>query len=126
MKLGILPGFGGTQRLPRLVGRGIATEITLSGRLVSAEEALRIGLVNELVEPEALLDRAHELLRSILANGPGAIAAALRAIDTGLDTTLDGGLALEAQIFGEACETDEMREGTAAFLEKREPDFKRD
>ena len=125
VKLGILPGFGGTQRLPRLVGRGLATEITLTGRMVNADEALRIGLVNEVVEPDGLLARARELLQAILANGPGAIAAALVAIAGGLDTTLDEGLALERKIFAAACGSDEMREGTSAFLEKRDPKFSR-
>ena len=124
VKLGILPGFGGTQRLPRIVGRGVATEITLSGRMVDADEALRIGLVSEVVEPEALLGRARELLASILANGPGAVAAALVAIREGLDTSLDEGLALEAKLFAECCESDEMKEGTRAFLDKRDPAFR--
>jgi enoyl-CoA hydratase len=123
VKLGILPGFGGTQRLPRLVGRGIATELTLSGRMIDAGEALRVGLVNEVVEPEVLIERSLGVLRAILANGPSAIAASLRAISDGLDSTLDQGLALEAVLFAETCGTPEMREGTAAFLEKRDPKF---
>jgi len=123
VKLGILPGFGGTQRLPRLVGRGIATELTLSGRMIDAAEALRVGLVNEVVEPEVLIERSHALLRGMLANGPSAIAASLRAISDGLDSTLDQGLALEAKLFAETCGTPEMKEGTAAFLEKRDPKF---
>lgn len=124
VKLGLLPGFGGTQRLPRLVGRGIATEIALTGRMVSAEEALRIGLVNEIVEPEELLPRARALLEEILRNGPAAVAAALSAIDQGLDLPLDEALALEARIFGAACGSEEMQEGTQAFLEKRDPKFR--
>jgi enoyl-CoA hydratase len=123
VKLGILPGFGGTQRLPRLVGRGKAIELTLHGGHVSAEEALRIGLVNEVVEPEALLPRARKWIAEALANGPRALAASLRAIRDGLDRPLDAAIELEAQIFGELCGTPEMKEGTAAFLQKRAPKF---
>jgi enoyl-CoA hydratase len=125
VKLGILPGFGGTQRLPRLVGRGIATELTLSGRIIKADEALRIGLVNEVVEADQLLPRTLEWLGTALANGPEALAASLQAIGRGLDGTLEQGLALEAKLFAEACGSDEKREGTRAFLEKRDPEFKR-
>ena len=124
VRLGILPGFGGTQRLPRIVGRGIATELTLSGRMVNADEALRIGLVNEVVEPDNLLARARELLATILANGPEAVAASLVAIREGLDVSLDEGLALEAKLFAECCDSDEMKEGTRAFLDKRDPRFR--
>ncbi|HKC52075.1 MAG TPA: enoyl-CoA hydratase-related protein [Myxococcota bacterium] len=123
VKLGILPGFGGTQRLPRLVGRGKATELVLHGGHVSAEEALRIGLVNEVVEPDALLPRAAKWLAECFANGPRALGASLRAIRDGLDRPLAAALDLEAQIFGELCGTPEMKEGTAAFLGKRAPKF---
>jgi len=124
VKLGILPGFGGTQRLALLVGRGVATEMILTGRTVDAAEALRIGLVNDVVEPEALLDRAREILRQILTNGPRAVTAALAVIDQGLDLPIGEALELEARSFGALCGTDEMREGTSAFLAKREPVFK--
>jgi enoyl-CoA hydratase len=123
VKLGILPGFGGTQRLPRLVGRGKAIELTLHGGHVSAEEALRIGLVNEVVEPDELLPRCQKWLSDCFANGPRALAASLRAIRDGLDRPLPAALDLEAQIFGELCGTPEMKEGTAAFLGKRAPKF---
>jgi enoyl-CoA hydratase len=123
VKLGILPGFGGTQRLPRLVGRGKATELVLHGGHVSAEEALRIGLVNEVVEPDELLPRAAKWLAECFANGPRALGASLRAIRDGLDRPLAAALELEAQIFGELCGTPEMKEGTAAFLGKRTPKF---
>ena len=123
VKLGILPGFGGTQRLPRLVGRGKATELVLHGGHVSAEEALRIGLVNEVVEPDELLPRAVKWLSDCFANGPRARGASLRAIRDGLDRPLAAALDLEAQIFGELCGTPEMKEGTAAFLGKRPPKF---
>jgi enoyl-CoA hydratase len=123
VKLGILPGFGGTQRLPRLVGRGKAIELVLHGGHVSAEEALRIGLVNEVVEPDELLTRTRKWLADCFANGPRALAASLRAIREGLDRPLAAALELEAQIFGELCGTPEMKEGTAAFLAKRAPKF---
>jgi enoyl-CoA hydratase len=125
VKLGIIPGFGGTQRLPRLVGRGMAARLVLSGRHVSAEEALRVGLVDEVAEPDALLGRAGELVEEILANGPAALAAALAAIRGGADLPLADALELEAHLFAELCGTEEMREGTSAFLEKRDPDFPR-
>jgi enoyl-CoA hydratase len=123
VRLGIFPGFGGTQRLPRVVGRGVATQLILSGAQISAEEALRIGLVNEVVEPDALLPRAQALLREILANGRHAVAGALAAIDAGLDQPLAQALETEARLFAELCGTPEMKEGTAAFLEKRSPKF---
>lgn len=125
VKLGILPGFGGTQRLPRLVGKGVATQLILSGDIIKAPEALRIGLVNEVVEPDALLDRARAILRGILAMGPGAVSASLVAIRVGVDTGLADGLELEARLFAHACGTPEMKEGTAAFLAKRDPVFSR-
>ncbi len=125
VKLGILPGFGGTQRLPRLVGRGVATQLILSGAMIDAKEALRIGLVNEVVEPDALLERARAVLEECLANGPRAIAASLAAIREGLDLPLQDALGVEAKLFSAACGTAEMLEGTAAFLEKRDPEFRR-
>jgi enoyl-CoA hydratase/carnithine racemase len=123
VKLGILPGFGGTQRLARLVGRGIATELILHGGHISAERALAIGLVNEVVEPDQLLSRARQWLAECFKNGPLALGASLRAIREGLDLSLADGLEREAQIFGALCGTREMKEGTAAFLAKREPKF---
>jgi enoyl-CoA hydratase len=125
VKLGILPGFGGTQRLPRLVGKGMATQLILSGDIIKAEEALRIGLVNEVVEPDALMARAQEVLEGILEMGPAAVSASLVAIRVGLDTGLADGLELEARLFAHACGTPEMKEGTAAFLAKRDPVFSR-
>ncbi len=123
VKLGILPGFGGTQRLARLVGRGIAVELILHGGHISAERALAIGLANELVEPDALLPRAKKWLAECFANGPRALGASLRAIREGLDLSLAAGIEREAEIFGELCGTPEMVEGTNAFLQKREPKF---
>ncbi len=124
VKLGLIPGFGGTQRLARLVGRGIAQQLVLSGGLIGAQDALRVGLVNEVVPPEQLMDRAGEVLNEILANGPRAVAAALRAIREGLDLPLGRGLEIEANLFSELCGTAEATEGTRAFLEKREPKFR--
>ena len=123
VKLGITPGFGGTQRLPRLVGRGVANQLLLSGAIIRAEEALRIGLVNEVVAPEALLERCHSLLEEILGNGPRAIKACLAAVREGLEGTLAAGIEAEAKLFSALCGSDEMREGTKAFLEKRPPKF---
>jgi enoyl-CoA hydratase len=123
VKLGILPGFGGTQRLPRLVGRGKAIELTLHGGHISAEDALCLGLVNEVTEPDDLIPRSRKWLKECFANGPRALALSLRAIREGLDRPLDAGIELEAQLFGDACGTPEMKEGTAAFLQKRSPKF---
>jgi enoyl-CoA hydratase len=124
VKLGLIPGFGGTQRLPRVIGRGIATQMLIAGGPISAERALAVGLANEVVEPEGLLDRAREILTEILANGPQAVASTLKAVHDGLERTLEEGLALEADLFANLCGTDEMHEGTRAFLEKRDPKFR--
>jgi enoyl-CoA hydratase len=124
VKLGIGPGYGGTARLPRLVGRGRALELLLGGGMIDAAEAYRIGLVNRVVPGDKLLAEAEALLRTILENGPLAIRACLDLVDAGLDTTLDQALALEANLFGLLSATEDMREGTKAFLEKRKPFFK--
>jgi enoyl-CoA hydratase len=123
VRLGICPGYGGTQRLPRLVGKGRALDLILTGRMVNADEALQMGLVNRVVPPDSVLDEAEKLLRGILGMGPLAIRLCLEAVDRGFDTSLDEGLLLEANHFGLLSATDDMREGMAAFLEKREPVF---
>lgn len=123
VKLGICPGYGGTVRLPRLVGRGRATELLLTGRMVDAEEALRIGLVDRVVPQERLLDETRGLVQGMLENGPLALRACLEAVDTGLELPLDEALAYEANLFGLLSGTADMREGTAAFLEKRKAAF---
>jgi enoyl-CoA hydratase len=124
VKLGLIPGYGGTQRLPRLVGRGRALEILLTGRNLTATEAERIGLVNTVCEPVALTATTTDLLASILRNGPLAVRHCLEAVSFGLDMSLDDGLMLEATLFGVGAASEEMREGTAAFLEKRKPRFR--
>ncbi len=123
VKLGITPGYGGTQRLPRLVGRGRALEMLLTGDPVDAQEAYRIGLVNRVTEQPALLDYARELMRKILANGPVACRLTMQAVDVGLNSGLEVGLQFEAAAFGLAAATEDKREGTAAFLEKRKANF---
>lgn len=121
--LGIPPGWGGTQRLPRLIGRGMASELIYTGRRVRAEEALRIGLVNSVHEPEMLMDFALELARSIAANSPTAVRASKRLVARAFDGHPAAGLSEEAQVFANCFETDEQREGMTAFVEKRKPAF---
>jgi len=123
VKLGIIPGYGGTQRLARLVGKGRALELVLSGEQITAEEAFRIGLVNRVVPAAELLKTAEELARKIAANAPLAIRFALEAVNHGLEMTLPEGLYLEATLFSLCCTTEDMKEGTRAFLEKRPAKF---
>lgn len=123
VKLGITPGYGGTQRLPRLVGKGRALDIILTSRMVDAAEALQIGLVNRVVPPDQVLAESVKLLRGILAMGPLAVALSLEAVDRGLEMSLEEGLQLEANHFGLAAASADMREGMTAFLEKREARF---
>jgi enoyl-CoA hydratase len=124
VKLGICPGYGGTQRLPRLVGKGRALDLILSGRMVGAEEAFQIGLVNRVVAPDDLLNEAEKTLREIMAMGPLAVQLSIEAVVRGLDQSLDEGLLLEANHFGLLAATQDMKEGMSAFLEKREPKFR--
>ena len=124
VKLGIGPGYGGTARLPRLVGRGRALELLLAGSMIDAAEAYRIGLVNRVVPADRLLPESEALARAILENGPLAIRACLEAVDAGLDMGLDQALLLEANHFGLLSATSDMKEGTKAFVEKRKPVFK--
>ena len=124
VKLGVLPGYGGTQRLPRLVGRGAALKLLLTGAIIDAGEALRIGLVDEVVPSGQLMARAEALALEIAANAPLAITATLRAVDEGLNVSLDLALLREAAAFGELSCTADKAEGTAAFLEKRPPAWK--
>jgi enoyl-CoA hydratase len=123
VKLGIGPGYGGTVRLPRLVGKARALELLLTGQMIDAQEAHRIGLVNRVVPADRLMGECEQLLRTILENGPLALRACLEAVDAGLDVGLDEALLLEANLFGLLSGTADMREGTAAFLAKRTPAF---
>jgi enoyl-CoA hydratase len=123
VKLGIIPGYGGTQRLPRLCGKGVAQELILTGEMISAEEALRVGLVNRVVEPGELLATAEAIAKKIIANAPLAVKYALEAVEHGMEMPQEEGLYLEATLFGLCCATQDMREGTRAFLEKRSPKF---
>ncbi len=124
VKLGILPGYGGTQRLPRLVGRAAALKLLLTGAIVDAREALRIGLVDEVVPAEQLMARAEALAMEIAANAPLALGEVLRAVDEGQNQSIDAGLAIEAEAFGRLAATADKAEGTRAFMEKRRPVWK--
>jgi enoyl-CoA hydratase len=124
VKLGIVPGYGGTQRLPRLVGKGRALEIILTGDPIPAGEACRIGLVNRVVPVDQLLTTARELAARIIRNGPLAVALCLQAVHRGMEMPLDAALQWEASQFGLSCATEDIREGTRAFLEKRKAEFK--
>ena len=123
IKLGLIPGFGGTQRLPRLVGRSVALQLILTGEMVSADEAYRIGLVDEVVEAGKLIARAEAILAQIAANAPLAVAYAMDAVNLGLNAALPEGLALEGKLFALCAATEDKKEGTTAFLEKRPPRF---
>ncbi|HEX9712430.1 MAG TPA: enoyl-CoA hydratase-related protein [Actinomycetota bacterium] len=122
--LAIIPGGGGTQRLPRLVGAGRAKEMILTGRRVDASEALRIGLVEEVVEPGELLARARKIAELIASNGPIAVRAAKEAIDRGLELPLDDALRLESDLYDRTIDTEDRTEGLTAFREKRAPNYK--
>ncbi len=124
VKLGIIPGYGGTQRLPRLVGKGLAMQLVLAGEQITAQEALRIGLVNEVVPQGELISRAEAIAKKIIANAPLAVQYAMEAVNKGMEMTLAEGLFLEATLFGVCCATEDKKEGTTAFLEKRAAQFK--
>jgi enoyl-CoA hydratase len=124
VRLGIIPGYGGTVRLPRLVGRGRALELMLTGEMIDAAEAHRIGLVNRVEEPGNLLAAARAMAQKMIANGPIAVALALEAVDRGMSTTIDDAQILESRLFGLLASTDDMREGMQAFLEKRKAEFR--
>jgi enoyl-CoA hydratase/carnithine racemase len=122
--LGIIPGWGGTQRLPRLLPGAIAMELLLTGEAIDAETALRVGLVNAVVEPEELMAKAREYADRICANGPLAVRAAKEAAVRGIQTSLDDGLRIEQLLFDRLAYTDDVKEGLAAFLERRPASFK--
>ena len=123
VKLGIMCGYAGSQRLPRLVGKGRALELLLTGEMVDAAEALRIGLVNRVVPREKLMAEAEGLLRKMIANGPVSLRFIMEAVNAGIELPLAEAQYLEATLFGLICSTDDMKEGTKAFLEKRPPKF---
>jgi len=124
VKLGIIPGYGGSQRLARLCGKGVAHELCLTGEMITAEEAQRIGLVNRVHEPAELLPAAEAMAKKIIANAPIAVKYTMEAIERGVEMAQQEGLFLEATLFGLSCATEDMREGTKAFLEKRPAGFK--
>jgi len=123
VKLGVLPGGGGTQRLPRLVGKGRALQLILTGEMISAQEAYRIGLVNEVVPAANVIPRAEAILKQIFSNAPLAVKYSLEAVNKGLETSQAEGLSLEAAFFGLCSGTEDKKEGTAAFLAKRAAEF---
>lgn len=125
VSLGIIPGYGGTQRLPRLVGSGVALQMILQGDPIDAQEALRIGLVNGVFEQGSLLDEVKKIASRMVSRGPEALALAKQAVRRGAHLSLQDGLELEADLFGIISSTDEMKEGMAAFLEKRKPSWLR-
>ena len=121
VKLGLIPGYGGTQRLPRLVGQSMGLKLLLTGEMIGAAEALRIGLVDEVVPPQRLMERAEAVARAIVAVAPLAVAGCMEAVRWGGELGLDAALDVEAEIFGRLCGTSDKEEGTQAFLEKRSP-----
>src|SRR5437868_1612633 len=123
VKLGIIPGYGGTQRLPRLVGKGLAMQLLLTGEMITAQEAHRIGLVNEVVPLNQLIARGEAIAQSIIRNAPLAIQYCLEAVSHGMELTQQESLYLEATLFAVCCATEDKKEGTAAFLEKRTANF---
>ncbi len=124
IKLGIIPGYGGTQRLPRMIGKGRAMEMILTGEPIDAAEALRIGLVNRVVEREKVMEESKALMQVLLAKAPQALRCAMRAVSEGLEGSLERGLALESSLFGLVRSTTDSTEGLTAFLEKRNPEFR--
>jgi len=121
--IGIIPGYGGTQRLPRLIGKGRALQLILTAEMITAQEAYRVGLVNEIVPAGNLIARAEAILNRIAANAPVAVRSAIEAVNRGLDTTLGDGLEIEATFLARCAATQDIKEGTAAFREKRPPKF---
>jgi len=123
VKLGVIPGYGGTQRLARLVGKGRAMDLCLTGRTIDAATATAWGLVSETVPDGMLMDKAHEILGSILAVGPLAAKGVMEAVDKGFDLSMDDAMELEALYFAKVCASEDKKEGVSAFLEKREAHF---
>jgi enoyl-CoA hydratase len=124
VNLGIIPGYGGTQRLTQLVGKGKSLELILSGNIIDANEALKIGLVNHVFEPDILIQQSENLLQTILAKSPQAISKSIQAVNAFYQKEIDG-FEKEVELFGECFGTTEMHEGVTAFIEKRKPDFRK-
>jgi enoyl-CoA hydratase/carnithine racemase len=124
VNLGIIPGYGGTQRLSRLVGKGVALDLLLSGRHITADEAFRIGLVNRVVAASELMNAARQLASELGEKAPLAVQYIIEAVNRGMEISFDKGQFLEATLFGVIASTDDMREGTTAFLQKRKAEFK--
>lgn len=123
VSLGIVPGFGGTQRLPRLIGKSRAKELLYTADMINAEEAYRIGLVNRIVAADALLSTAKELAEKIMARAQAAVQLCKAAVNTGMDTDLESGIAYEAEVFGLCFASADQKEGMSAFIGKRKPNF---
>jgi enoyl-CoA hydratase len=124
VNLGVIPGYGGTQRLPRLVGKGPALELLLTGDMVTAQRAFELGLVNAVVPAGQAVEKAREMASKMIQKGPLAVRACLEAVQTGLDMPVEAGCYLEATLFGLCCASQDMKEGTSAFLQKRKAEFK--
>lgn len=124
VNLGILPSFGGTQRLPRLVGKGIAKELIFSTDMIDAQEAYRIGLANKVYEPDELISKSEEFAKKVMSKSPWGVRLAKASINNGLDVDLEAGLKYEANAFGLCFSTEDQKEGMSAFLEKRKASFK--
>jgi enoyl-CoA hydratase len=124
INLGVIPGYGGTQRLPRLIGKTNAVYYLLTGDMIDANKAYELGLINELVKPEQLMERAEEIATLLASKAPIATQNILQAVDEGINIQLDDALNIEATSFGKVCGTNDMKEGTLAFIEKRKPLFK--
>jgi len=124
VNLGIIPGYGGTQRLARLIGKGLAMEYILTGDMIDAQEAYRIGLINKVCEQNKLISEAEKIAEKIISKGKRAIAASIKAINAADNFPFDRGFDLESSEFGKLCDTEDFKEGTSAFLEKRKPNFK--
>jgi enoyl-CoA hydratase len=124
VNLGIIPGYGGTQRLAQLIGKGKAMELVMSAEMINAEQALQLGLVNHVTEPDQLMEKTLGLMKTILSKGPGAIGKVIAAVNAGYNNTVNG-YDEEVKLFGECFNTDEMKEGVTAFLEKRKASFRK-
>ena len=124
VKLGIIPGWGGTQRLPRIVGKGNATELIIGGHMINSQEALRIGLVNKIISPEKLMDESINFCKELQKNGPTSISNSLKCINDSYDYSLEDGLEIELEAFSNSFGSKEADEGLLAFVDKRKPKFK--